>query len=668
MKHKFNYFKLNNGIIVLENHILKDGTLNILFNGFGILDDARNNTIGINHMIEHIYATYDHNIYDSNAYTSYHNMGFSICKKEKQNMIELIKLVTNNFSSMDNINKTNFDNLSKELENEYYFRSTFDRFNMVFKSNPSNDFYLGGRIISFKDRDLTKLLHDRYNEMMYADNLGFIINAPITQDMIKELNRYFGKLPSKYNNKTIVNGSTLSANYIYSNTDYLYLTFNLPYSIDSYLSSFYFNNYITKTLGDPNLSFDLNTDGYNFFYSIYNFSSYSQMYGLLKLLNGRSYFNNLSRYNIDNYYNLFQTDNNFFGRTYDIASPLFKYNTDLLYNFYSSEVNIMPYVRNTIPYFYALNDLYVVGYNNALLMNKQDINNILYNKIPIELDFSINRDSIHEDISKGSNFLSYFYLKYKDICFTNVLLVPEQYVNTKPKTIDTTPKYNNITIKYNYNIKNYLLHQLFRLFINTTKCNYINAIAINLDSYDDINNFFYLLAEKYNFSIIKSYIKKNELLFTMNLITNYAIYNNVFHPNEVLEFISTNTDSIKLNLYEINLSTTNTYNLEKLIESISLETKGLDLQKNIKEIKNESKTINGKFSYFIFVTDANLEYNNVLWDMKNLGLLYTLMFNKIEKYTCIRSSATHPEECVKYLRKLCNKHIKYSIVSQIKKN
>ena len=144
------------------------------------------------------------------------------------------------------------------------------------------------------------------------------------------------------------------------------------------------------------------------------------------------------------------------------------------------------------------------------------------------------------------------------------------------------------------------------------------------------------------------------------------MYNNVFHPNEVLEFIANNNDSIELNPYEINLSTTNKYNLEKLINGISLETKGLDLKKNVKEIRNGSKTVYGKFSYFIFITDAKLEYIQVLWDMKNLGLLYTLMFNNIEKYTCIRSSSTCPDDCVKYLRKLCNKNLKYSIVSQVK--
>jgi hypothetical protein len=676
MKHNFNYYKLNNDIIVLENHICKDGVLTLLFNGFGLFDDVRNDTIGVNHMLEHIYASHDNQLYDTNAYTNYHNMGFTISKKstssnqdisEEKNMIELIKLLSDKFANTSHINNTNFDNLSKELENEYYFRTNFDRFNTIFKSNTSNDLYLGGRIKTFQNKNLLKILTERHKNMLYSDNISFIINSKVTPNMINALNKYFGKLDSLNLNKTIKNGRKLDANFIYSNNDYLNISFSLPYNINSYISSFYFNNYITNTLGNTNLIYDLNTDGYNFIYTIYNFYSYDQMYQLLRLLNNRSYFTNLSRYNIENYYSLFQHDNNYFNKTYEIALPLFRYNIDLLYDFYSSKINIYPYVKSTIPYFYSLNDLYVMGYDNIFMMNKTDVNNIKYSKHHIEIDFDDDKtgSSIISSVNSNTNInvnnnishLLYFYIKNKKM--------HNKIINADPnlETTNSIIKNKNITIKYNYNMKNYLLHQVFRLFMNLKKGKVFNSITMLMNNDSSFTRFISLLNVEYNFIDIKNILAKNELLFTMNLISNYVLYNDVFLPQEVLDYIKTNTQSISLNGYEIDVNVTNKKDIQNIVNKIELEPKGYDLKTELKVIKNKTININTKYNFFIFITTANLDYTSVLWTMKKLGLIYTMVFNKVDNYVLIRAPSIDPTESVKYLKTLCKNHIKCSVIS-----
>ena len=94
------------------------------------------------------------------------------------------------------------------------------KINAIFKANPSNDLYLGGRLSSFKNKNLDKLLKSRYKEMMCSDNIGIVINAEITKSMTNELNSFFGKLPASTKEmNSIVNGNAykLNANFIHSN-------------------------------------------------------------------------------------------------------------------------------------------------------------------------------------------------------------------------------------------------------------------------------------------------------------------------------------------------------------------------------------------------------------------------------------------------------------------
>jgi hypothetical protein len=581
-------------------------------------------------------------------------MGFTISKKSEKNVLELIKLLTNKFNSEDAIKSNKLDNLSKELENEYYFRSTFDRFNCIFKSNPSNDLYLGGRIHSFNKKTLKDVLINRYKEMMYADNISIIINDKLNNSMIKELNKYFGNLPSYNQKPTIKNGTKLNANLIYSNNDSLYLSFSLPYTISSYISSFYFNIYISKTLDNNNLVYDLSTDGYNFIYTVYNFYSYEQMYYFLEQINNRNYFTNLSKYNINSYYSYFMSNNNFFNRTYEIALPLFRNDMDMLYNFYSGNINIYPYIKTTIPYFYSLHDLYIVGDNNIFLMNKQDINGISYNKFMLELDFTIKNNSIKPKCTNNKNYLNYFYLKNKDSIFQKIFNISAK---------ESITEKDNIMIKYTYNIKNYLVHQMLRLFMNIKNKEFINSITVEMNNNTDLSNFIYLLIEEYDILSVRKLLKKNELLFIMNLITNYILYNNTFHPSEVIQFLENTNNNIKILPYEFNLNTSKKTNLENLIKYIKLESKGYDLKIDFKNITEKQTIIQTEYDFFIFITDTKLDYTNILWTMKEMGLLYTMIFNNLNKYTIVRAPSIDPMGCVKYLNAQSGKGLKYSLIS-----
>ena len=340
-----------------------------------------------------------------------------------------------------------------------------------------------------------------------------------------------------------------------------------------------------------------------------------------------------------------------------MALPLFRYNLPLLENFYTGGLNIYPYVRSVIPYFYALDDLYIVGADNVFFMNKQDINNIPFNKTAIELDCSIiDLISYKDNYSTKeivSNYLNYFYMKNK-----------EYYAHSNSIESNSV-RSDNITIKYNYNIKNYVLHQMFRIFMNTKKTNILNAITIHLNNHNDLNKFIYIINNIHEFEHLKKFYMKNELLFLMNIITNYTVYENMFHPNLVLDYISNNSNSVGFDLYEININTINKCNVNDEIKDIKLDIKGYDLKINYKALKSEDIHINTKYKFFVFVTDAKLDQTSVLWKMKELGLIYTMMFNTLDNnYTLIRGPSINPNECIKYLKSLCkDNNIKYSIIS-----
>jgi hypothetical protein len=378
-------------------------------------------------------------------------------------------------------------------------------------------------------------------------------------------------------------------------------------------------------------------------------------YNFLSFVNKRNFFTDITKYNINNYYNKFRTDDDYYIRTYSLAYPLFRNDIDCLLNFYSGNYNIYPYVQNTIPYFYTLDNLYIIGNDNVFLMNKEDINNITYNKMPIEIN--LDKSIEYSNNNNMSNHISYFYLKNK-----------EKMINISNVEKSSKLKNNSISIKYNYNISNYVLHQVFRMFLKLNKTNHINSFNLNLDNFDDINNFIYLVLDKYDFIQIRNIIKKNELLFLIHIISNYLLYDNTFHPKEILNYVNTNNNNINLNFYEIDINCVDKKCLNLSLDNINLEPMGFDMNISFKKIQNKMIKIKTKYDFFIFITDNNLDYVDVLWDMKSKGLIYTMLFNKIGDYIIIRAPSIFPMDCINYLKKLCNGKKVYSILSEKSNN
>lgn len=631
------YVVLDNNIVVLENPFdQKSGSIYLNIDGLGLLDDVDNDTIGFNHALEHIYAMHDRELFNSNAHTTVSSMNFQIHPRESKTTVEdSLDALSNKFGSLSPIEKINVNYLINEIENEFYFRNTTGNIGLMYRyDNKYNDFYLGGRLKQFKDMSIKDTLIEKYKKLIIPENMSMIVSSKLTTKLRKKINdSFFGKLKPKYD---IYSGSRIGANFIYNRSNDLSVCFNLPLSINGYVTSFYLNNYITYNISS-NLYTMLENNSVNFIYYIYGFDNTNSIHSFLRRLRYSSY-DDLVRHSLTNYYNMFNSSEKLFMYYYNLGLPLFKNNYDLLFKFLNGGLATEPYVLSTVNYIKSLDNLYIMGLNNNLICNDTDYNDIFYKKIKSDIDLdNTESEDIQSNEVRKENIL---YSEYKKIS------------SIFRHKIDIKNKNTRYNIKFKYNpdiISNIAVHAIrlaYRLNYNSCNpsmfeisSNYIEKIESIIYSLNNLQK----LDEKDNKKIIipnkdiKRIINSNKFMFYSYILSDYMIYKNMFKPSKILRYYDelSNEKYTKISPYDFNYDFDNYNNDSLLVKRFNLISKNCEQNETyIPETtlaKIDGKRINVKteYNFFVLVTDKSVKYDDIMWDLKEKGIIYGLYYRDL---------------------------------------